>query len=386
MVSETDPQYGLADDLRHLKIAVVTDPIWSKNGGIDVIANITKFLDAPLYTLRQTESPKPLEDVDVRSFGSRESWLQRQIRRRGLNRLFYLHQMLAYQDWNPPREFDVIVTTGPLSQQVIQHPEQARIHFFNSPARWLWDLTHDLWNDRFGPIRWFMRAFANHIRNTDVSSIRRFDRIVGNSDLVAGRIDAYYGEDATVAYCPVDTYQYRAEESEDYYVMVNRLVPEKRVKLVIEAFNDLGLPLKIAGDTRPTTQDYAEACRELANDNIEFLGWVEGEGKVDLLAQSRGLIFAGKHEDFGMPPVEAMASGKPVVGVDEGFTKYQVDPGETGVLFKPDVSDLVAAVERTTDAEWDEAQIQAAARTYDVRNTRVTWQEVLRELDTKQPK
>lgn len=379
MISESDPKYGLDDDLQHLDIAVVTDPIWSKNGGIDVIANITKFLDAPLYTLRRTESPEPLEPLDVRTFGTAESWLQRQIRRRGLNRLLYLHQMMAYQDWNPPREYDMIVTTGPLSQQVIQHPEQDRIHFFNTPARWLWDLTHDLWSDRMGPVRWFMRAFANHIRNTDVSSIRRFDHIVANSDLVRERVSSYYGEASTVAYCPVDTFQYRHDESEDYFVMVNRLVPGKRVRLVVEAFNELGIPLKIAGDTRTTTEEYAAECREVAADNVEFLGWVAGADKVDLLSRSRGLVFAGRHEDFGMPPVEAMASGKPVVGVDEGFTRYQVQEGVNGVLFEPTVSEIVDSVERTATREWDAGEIQESARVYDIRNARATWQDVVRE-------
>jgi glycosyltransferase involved in cell wall biosynthesis len=379
-VSPEDPKYGLDEDLRSLDVAVVTDPIWSKNGGIDVIANITRFLDAPLYTLRQTESPKPLEDIDVRTFGPTESWLQRQLRRKGLSRLFYVHQMAGYQHWELPREFDVVVTTGPLSQQVIQHPEQHRVHFFHSPARWLWDLTHGLWEDRVAPVRWFMRAYANHVRNTDVSSVHRCDRIVANSDVVQERIASYYGRDSTVAYCPVDTFQYDHEESEGYFVMVNRIVPEKRVKLVVEAFDELGLPLKIAGDTRTTTEDYAAECRRIAGNNIEFLGWVDGEEKMELLSGARALVFAGEHEDFGMPPVEAMASGKPVVGVDEGFTKYQIQDGENGVLFDASVEALVDAVEALTEQDWDPAMIQDSARTYDIRNTRRTWQTVIRDL------
>lgn len=382
MISPSDPKYGLAEDLQHLDVAVVTDPIWSKNGGIDVIANITRFLDAPLYTLRKTESPKPLEDVDLRTFGEPESWIQRRMRRKGLSRLFYLHQMLAYQNWNPPRNFDVIVTSGPLSQQVIQHPEQHRIHFFNTPARWLWDLTHGLWEDRIDPVNWFMRAFTNHIRNTDVSSIPRLDRIVANSDLVAERIATYYGEDSVVAYCPVDTFQYTQEESEDFFVMVNRLVPDKRVQLVIEAFNEIGLPLKVAGDTRKTTEEYARECKQMAKDNIEFLGWVDGEEKIELLSRSRALVFAGRHEDFGMPPVEAMASGKPVVGVNEGFTKYQIQEGENGVLFNPTVRDLVEAVRETNAREWDPSRVQETSRIYDIRNTRQKWQEALRQFDS----
>lgn len=380
MLSPDKPKYGLDGDLQDLDIAVVTDPIWSKNGGIDVIANITRFLEAPLYTLRQTEQPKPLANVDVRSFGPSESWLQTKMRKKGLSRLFYLHQMLGYQHWNVPRDFDVVVTTGPLSQQVIQHPEQHRIHFFHSPARWLWDRTHDLWKDRIAPIRWLMRPYANHIRNTDATSTLRCDHLVANSDLVSERIDTYYGRNSTVAYCPVDTFQYRHQKPEDYFVMVNRIVPPKRVKLVVEAFNELEIPLKIAGDTRENTAEYAVECKEIADDNIEFLGWVSGEEKFDLLARSRGLVFAGEHEDFGMPPVEAMASGKPVVGVDEGFTKYQITDGENGVLFDPGSESLVQAVEAAVQKRWNSEQIQQDSRKYDIRKTRQTWQEVVRAI------
>lgn len=379
-ITSNDPKFGLDEDLRNLNVAVVTDPIWSKNGGIDVIANITRFLEAPLYTLRQTETPPPLQDVDVRAFGSEESWLQRQFRQRGFSRLFYLHQMTGYQHWDLPRKFDVVVTTGPLSQQVIQHPEQHRIHFFHSPARWLWDLTHSLWEDHPAPIRWFMRAYANHVRNTDVSSVHRFDSIVANSDLVKERITSYYGRDSTVAYCPVDTFEYRRGDSEGYFVMVNRIIPEKRVKLVIKAFNNIGLPLKVAGDTRESTAEYAAECRRIAEDNVEFLGWVDGEEKIELLSRAKALVFAGEHEDFGMPPVEAMASGKPVVGVNEGFTKYQIQDGDNGVLFNPTVESLVDAVTSLNEQEWSPERIQKLSRVYDIRNTRMIWQSVLRRL------
>lgn len=379
-VAADDPKYGLDDDLADLDVAVVHDPIRTKNGGIDVIANIARFLEAPIYTLRQIEYPMPLEGLDVNQFGGKESRTSRAFHRTGFGRLLDIVKIQEYQNWSPPRSADVIVTTGTRSQHVIHHPEQHRIHFFNTPARWLWDLSHQQWDDRNALVRRLMLAYSTHVRNADVTSTHRFDRVVVNSDLIAKRVDAYYGRDATVAYCPVDTFEFEHGSDEGYYVMVNRLVPEKRVKLVVKAFNELGLPLKIAGVAGESTDAYADECRDLANDNIEFLGWVAGENKVELLANSRALTFAGEHEDFGMPPIEAMAAGKPVVGVNEGFTRCQVEDGENGVLFEPDAKELCSAIKRVEAEPWSANKIQAASRQFDVRRVRAVWQNLLRQV------
>lgn len=379
-ITEADPKFGLPADLDDLEVVVVHDPIRSMNGGIDVIASIARFLDAPLYTLRRTKDPEPLRGLEVREIDPEEPLVSRFLHRAGLGRLMEIPKALAYQNWSPPRSADVVVTTGPRSQFLVHHPEQHRIHFFNTPARWLWDLTHGQWDDRNPVEKWLMLAYANVMRTMDVTSVHRHDHVVANSDLVRERIRAYYGRDATVAYCPVDTFEYRHEESRGYYVMVNRIVPEKRVKLVVEAFNELGLPLKIAGTPNEATEGYANECKRLAGDTVEFLGWVEGEEKEDLLARSEALVFAGEHEDFGMPPVEAMASGKPVVGVNEGFTRYQVEEGENGVLFDPNVAGLVEAVEESRELRFDTEEIVESARRFDTRAVRNTWGEILREV------
>lgn len=381
-VSAEDPRYGLSEDLQELEIIVVHDPILTNNGGIDVIANIARFLDAPLYTLRQTSSPEPLEDVEVREIEPGTPRLANAMRRRSLGRLLELSTVLAYQNWKPPRSADVVVTTGTRAQHVIQHPEQHRIHFFNTPARWLWDLSHGQWDDRNRIVRWAMRRYAAALRNLDVTSTHRLDHLIANSELVRDRIDAYYGRDADVAYCPSDTFAFHHAESEGYFVMVNRIVPEKRVKLVVEAFTEVDVPLKIAGEPAETATDYAAECRRVAGDNVEFLGWVDEEAKVDLLARAEALVFAGEHEDFGMPPVEAMASGKPVVGVNEGFTRRQLVDGETGVLFEPSKPDLLEAIEAVSRLDWDPETIQEASRRYDVRAVRKRWHTILSDTIT----
>jgi len=379
-ISPDDPTEGLASDLRDLDVIVVHDPVRTMNGGIDVVANIARFLEAPIYTLRQLTEPEPLDGLEVRELCPGEPLYGRALSWAGAGRLRDFPRALAYQDWEPPRWADIVVTTGTRSEHVIQHPEQDRIQFFNTPARWLWDLSHGQYDDRYSAVQWLMLAFANEMRTLDVASSRRYDRIVANSDLVRERVRSYYGRDADVAYCPVDTYRYDPGTDEGYFLVLTRIVPKKRVKLVIETFEELDVPLKIAGTATPTTESYAAECRRLAGDDVEFLGWVEGEQKEALLANASGLVFAGEQEDFGMPPVEAMASGIPVVGVDEGFTSYQVVDGENGVLFDPTVESLRRAVKRCRDRSWNAERIQSYSRRYDTRAVRRRWMDILRDV------
>jgi glycosyltransferase involved in cell wall biosynthesis len=162
--------------------------------------------------------------------------------------------------------------------------------------------------------------------------------------------------------------------------MLTRIVPEKRVKLVIEAVNELGLPLKIAGTPTGSSQEYATECRKLAGDSVEFLGWVDGADKQELLAKSEALIFAAEREDFGMPPVEAMASGKPVVGVNEGYTQHQIIEGKNGYLFTPTHESLTTTLRKMDNQQWDSSEIQQQARQYDVRTVRRQWIQMIRQV------
>lgn len=379
-VTADDPAAGLPEDLADLDIIVVRDPVDSGGGGIEVVADVARFLDAPIYTYRQTEAVGAHQELEVNTFGPKDSLISQLARRFGLRRALTLFEINEYENWSPPREADIVVTVGTRSQHVIHHSHQQRIHFFFTPARWLWDLTHGQWDDWPRPVRRAMLAYASHVRSLDISSSHRFDAVLAGSDLVKERVESYYGIDATVAYCPVDTFEFEHDPSEGHYVMLTRIVPEKRVKLVIDAFNELGLQLKIAGTPTGASEEYAKECRQMAGGSIEFLGWVEGEEKRELLAKSKALVFAAEHEDFGMPPVESMASGKPVVGVNEGYTQHQIKDGENGYLFEPTHDSLVSTIQRAERTQWDAETVRQHARQYDVRAVRRQWISTIRQI------
>jgi glycosyltransferase involved in cell wall biosynthesis len=379
-ISADDPTAGLPEDLSHLNIIVVRDPVYSGGGGIEVVANIAKYLDAPIYTLRQTADVEPYRELQVEEIKPDESFLSRSVRKRGLRRLLTLAEVAEYQNWKPPESADIVVTVGTRAQHVIHHSWQKRIHFFFTPARWLWDLSHGQWDGHPRLARWLMLLYASFARTVDVSSTHRFDVTVAGSELVRERVQAYYGLDPEVAYCPVDTFQFHNEESEGYFLMLTRIAPSKRVELVVEAFNELGYPLKIGGTPTGPHEEYAQRCREMANENIEFLGWVEGEEKRQLLARCEALVYAPEREDFGMPPIEAMAAGKPVVGVNEGYTRYQIEDGENGYLFNPELHSLINAVKHSRGQSWDADTIRELSRAYDTRLVHSKWHQVIRNV------
>jgi glycosyltransferase involved in cell wall biosynthesis len=204
------------------------------------------------------------------------------------------------------------------------------------------------------------------LRQVDRQAAGRVDRYVANSNTVRARIEAAYGVDASVVYPPVDVSRIEAiaetvaHEPEDWYLVVSRLVPHKRVDLAVAAFNQLGKPLKIVGEGRAI-----ERLKGMARPNVEFLGRQSDYAVAELLGRSRGLILPAK-EDFGITAVEAQAAGRPVIALDAGGAQESVLPGVTGVLFPNSTPEsLRDAVLAAEEHDWDRTTIRAHARRFD---------------------
>lgn len=348
---------------------IIHKPITFRGGGEDYAGTLAAELDAPIYTLKQTESLA--QDVEVVEFG--DDWRRHE---QVLERVPFGDLLIdaAYSSFDVPTQHDAVITTGAAAKSVVHHPHQRRFHLLHAPRRWLFE-RRDSYEDAAAPVRWLKQLYRLGVQTVDTVSAARVDDFVVNSEVIGRRLETYYRREPTaVIYPPIETADYRHEPSDDYLLSLGRLEENKRVLDVVDALEPTDYRLKIAG-----TGSQEEAISQRAGPNVDVLGYVSDEEKRNLLANCEAVVFNAEHEDFGIVPVEAFASGKPVVGVAEGFTVHQIDPGTNGELFERDPEELRAAVDRVYDREWDPDRIQTIANQFDTETMAEQWRSLLTE-------
>ncbi len=243
----------------------------------------------------------------------------------------------------------VISSSHLVAKGVLTSPEQFHISYIHTPVRYAWDQMNIylkrsiLSRAGFAPlIRWQL----HHLRQWDQLSAARVDFLLANSRFTARRILKYWGRESIVVHPPVDVDRFiYSEERSDYYLCLCRLVPNKKVDLVIRAFNALGLPLIVVGDGPERS-----FLSRIAGPTVKVLGYQEQHIVEELMQRCRAYVYAGV-EDFGIAPVEAMAAGAPVIAFAQGGLLDTVKcaskgiDSATGVLFKDQkVQSLLEAV------------------------------------------
>lgn len=347
---------------------IIHDPMAFRGGGEQYVLALADAIEAPVYTYAVSDEVNT-ESVDVVEFGS-PGTLDRVIGRLPFGDTRYL---LAYENFEVRDRFDAVITSGPVAKSVIHNDGQRRIHVLHTPTRWLFDRGPGRYDDGFPLADRFRRVYQSGMRLYDLSTVPRIDDFVPNSEVVARRLETYYRREPTeIIYPPVDVDSYRHEEGQGYLLVLGRLEPLKRVTEAIEAVNGMEHDLKVVGA--------GSQRRELetrAGENVEFVGFVSEDEKRDLLARCEAVLFCAEREDFGIVPVEAMASGKPVVGVNEGFTRFQIQEGVTGVRYDRGVANLRTAIDRCFQTDWEPTEIRESARVYDVATFRKQWRQLL---------
>jgi glycosyltransferase involved in cell wall biosynthesis len=261
-------------------------------------------------------------------------------------------------------EFDLVVSSSHcVAKSVVPHARALHICYCHTPMRYVWDLFDEYFAvERVGRLKHaLLRRIAARLRRWDARTAERVHHFVANSQHVRRRIHRHYGRDADVIHPPVDTDRFTLSERNDgYFLMVSALVPYKRAELAVETFNRLGARLLIVG-----SGPEEKRLKDRARLNIEFIGWQPDDKLRSYYAGCRALIFPGE-EDFGIVPVEAMASGKPVIAFGRGGALETVVPGVTGSLFpEQTVSSLTAAVRAFDEARFSPQRIRAHALVFD---------------------
>jgi glycosyltransferase involved in cell wall biosynthesis len=239
------------------------------------------------------------------------------------------------------RDYDLVISSesGP-AKGIIPAAHAVHVCYCHSPMRYIWNMYHDYRSMSGIVTRMAMTLFCHYLRNWDQGSSKRVDLFIANSRTVASRVRRYFRREAEIVFPPVDVdafEQVSAPEIEDYYLMVGELVAYKRADLVVDAFNVSGRKLVVIGGG-----EMFEALKHRARMNVVMLGPQPFAVLRHHYARCRALIFPGE-EDFGIVPVEAMASGRPVIAFGRGGATETVVDGITGVFFE---SQTVEALER----------------------------------------
>ena len=339
-----------------MKVAIVHDYLNQMGGAERVVGELHAiFPDAPIYT---TIVDRNALWPNLRGANIRPSWMQRLPFKRAHFKKYLLLYRFAIESFDLD-EFDLVISnSSAFAKGARVRPGARHVCYCQSPMRFVWEYDRYMERERFGRLaRTALPAAIASLRRWDVRTIDRPQVYFANCLNGQRRIRDWYGRESFIVHPPVDIDQFtpRAELG-DYYLVVSRLVPYKRIDLVVRTFTALGRPLIVVGDGPDRV-----ALERMAGPTVRFLGRRPDDVVAELYARCRGFVLPGE-EDFGITPLEANAAGRPVVAFAAGGALETVIDGKTGVLFREQtVEALHDAVLRCDASAWDGVALRAHA-------------------------
>jgi glycosyltransferase involved in cell wall biosynthesis len=344
-------------------IALVHDWLNQRGGAEDVLECLAgMFPKAPVHTSIYWRERMP---AAYRAWPIRVSYMDR------LPGIYRNHQPylplypLAFERFDLAGFELVLSNKSGFCHGVRPAPGARHVCYCLSPTRYVWDFDSYAGHEGLGPgVRLALRPLLGWLRHWDHAAAQRVDQFIAISTEVQQRIHRFYGRESIIIYPPVDTARFAAAEAQprpgDYYLSLGRLIPYKRVDLVVQACTRLKLPLLVGGDGRDRAR-----LERIAGPTVKFLGRVPDADVPALMAGCRAFIFPGL-EDFGITPVQALAAGRPVIALAGGGALDIVQDGINGVLFpQPNVDELCAAIQRFERLVFDPPAQRRSAERFD---------------------
>lgn len=261
--------------------------------------------------------------------------------------------------------YDVILSNKSGFCHGFRHDSSAlHICYCLAPTRYVWQLDNYITREGLGkPVELALRPLVGALKRWDFQAAQRVQHFIAISTEIQQRIQTYYQRDSVIIYPPVDTSRFFiSEKVEDYFLLISRLIPYKRIDLAVQAATRHNLPLKIGGSGRDLGR-----LKAMAGPTVEFLGYVPDTELPELMARCKAFIFPGL-EDFGITPVQAQAAGRPVIAFGGGGALDTVIPGKTGEHFQEMTVDALAVVMQHFDpAHYNPQTIRQHAERFDSR-------------------
>ncbi len=345
-----------------MKVALVHDYLNQMGGAERVVLALHElFPDAPLYTSIYDPS---LVDPAFQKIDIRPSFMQKFPFVMKHHQPFLPFYPFAMESLDL-RGYDLVLSSSSaFGKGVIVKPSTTHICYCHTPMRWCWNYAEYVEREQLGGMaRRILPFLITWLRVWDQTSAMRVDHFISNSPTVADRIQKYYRRESVVIPPPVDASRFLFDASskpEDYFLIVSRLAPYKRIDLAIQACNKLQLPLMIIGSGRDE-----KALRAMAGPTIRFMGRLPDSEILHYMAHCRAFLFPGE-EDFGITPLEAQASGRPVIAFGEGGALVSVVEGMTGTFFhEQTVEALASALALFDEHRYDPQLIRNHALDFD---------------------
>lgn len=321
-----------------MRVAIVHDWLNQYGGAERVLESLhALYPEAPVYVSMYDPEIMP---PAYRSWDIRTSFMQRLPLVTRRHQVYLLLYPRAVESHDLSACDLILSTSSAFAHGAIAGPRALHVCYCHTPMRFGWGYDEYVRHERIPAVlRWLLPPFIQRIRRWDQRAAARVDHFIANSRNVADRIARFYGRQSTVISPPVDVSRFRlADPSQvgDYYLVLSRLIPYKRIDVAVRAFAQLDRPLWVVGDGRARPD-----LERLATDNVRFLGRVSDEEVPGIYARCRAFIFPGE-EDFGITPLEAMASGRPVIAYAAGGALETVIEGQTGVFFREQAPEALA--------------------------------------------
>lgn len=338
-----------------MKVALVHDYLTQQGGAERVFEMLCRFFkQADVYSSVYDRQ----STVDIQGHSIRTTFLQKAP---GAKKNFRMFAPLYYSAFRQLdlNQYDLIISsTSSFAKGVKKRPGAMHICFCHNVTRFLWDTRTYLEEySAYRQLTPLIRPILKSMRQQDLKYAKEPDLYIANSSTVAQRIEQIYKRKALVINYPIDTNKFIfSDQKEDFYLISSRMISYKRLDIAIEAFNWLGLPLIITGDGPERKRLEAKSLS-----NIKFLGYVDDEWRTHLMAKAKAVVVTAL-EDYGLVPIEANASGTPVIAYGAGGVLDTQISGKTGVLYSPQSPDaLQVAIAKVENRNWDYGAIRAHA-------------------------